>query len=135
MLVASVMNTSKGLRRFSFCSFDVFSFLLKRDYGIFITNIIPGGIADKNGRLKVGDRLMHVQSMVNGYDLQFVEHKHAVECIRRACDEGQTITLLVGHPTDLALLPPAPTKSPIPASNGHRTPVHQDEQQPIEMPL
>ncbi|CAF1586629.1 unnamed protein product, partial [Rotaria sordida] len=25
------------------------------DYGIFITNIIPGGVADKNGKLKVGD--------------------------------------------------------------------------------
>ena len=37
---------------------------LFRDYGIFITNIIPGGIADKNGRLKVGDRLMHVHSSV-----------------------------------------------------------------------
>lgn len=35
-----------------------------RDYGIFVTNIIPGGITDKNGRLRVGDRLMHVQSMV-----------------------------------------------------------------------
>ncbi|CAF5203735.1 unnamed protein product, partial [Rotaria magnacalcarata] len=46
---------------------------VKGDYGIFITNIIPGGIADKNGRLKVGDRLMHVQSLKNGYDLQFVE--------------------------------------------------------------
>lgn len=34
------------------------------DHGLFITNIIPGGIADKSGRLKVGDRLLHVQSMV-----------------------------------------------------------------------
>ncbi len=34
------------------------------DHGIFITNIIPGGITDKNGRLKVGDRLLSVQSMV-----------------------------------------------------------------------
>jgi C-terminal processing protease CtpA/Prc len=40
------------------------SIVVFRDYGIFITNIIPGGIADKNGRLKVGDRLMHVQSLV-----------------------------------------------------------------------
>ncbi|UJR30241.1 hypothetical protein I4U23_017779 [Adineta vaga] len=73
---------------------------VKGDHGIFITNIIPGGIADKNGRLKVGDRLVHVQSAKNSYDLEFVEHRHAVESIRRACDEGQTITLLVGHPTD-----------------------------------
>jgi hypothetical protein len=46
-----------------------------RDYGIFITNIIPGGIADKNGRLKVGDRLMHVQSLVrkNIFDISLIE--------------------------------------------------------------
>jgi hypothetical protein len=43
------------------------NFFYFRDYGIFITNIIPGGIADKNGRLKVGDRLMHVQSLVRKY--------------------------------------------------------------------
>ncbi|CAF4594175.1 unnamed protein product [Rotaria sp. Silwood1] len=76
---------------------------VKGDYGIFITNIIPGGIADKNGKLKVGDRLMSVQSMKNTYDLEFVEHKHAVESIRRACDESQNITLIVGHPTVYAL--------------------------------
>jgi hypothetical protein len=32
--------------------------------------------------------------------LEFVEHKHAVESIRRACDEGSKIVLIVGHPTD-----------------------------------
>ncbi|CAF1315487.1 unnamed protein product [Adineta ricciae] len=72
---------------------------VKGDHGIFITNIIPGGIADKNGRLKVGDRLVHVQSAKNNYDLEFVEHRHAVESIRRACDDGPKITLIVGHPT------------------------------------
>ena len=112
-----------------------------RDYGIFITNIIPGGIADKNGRLKVGDRLMHVQSMVkifaqnmvfiiqyivqkNGYDLQFVEHKHAVESIRRACEEGAAITLLVGHPTDY----PGLIDTTIEPTNGHRSPMTNDDQ-------
>ncbi|CAF0856080.1 unnamed protein product [Adineta steineri] len=73
---------------------------VKGDHGIFITTIIPGGIADRNGRLKVGDRLVHVQSVKNNYDLEFVEHKHAVESIRRACDEGPKLTLIVGHPTD-----------------------------------
>ena len=92
----------------------------------------------------MGDRLMHVQSQVasaaiarladvtsnvrlyqiNGYDLQFVEHKHAVESIRRACDEGPTITLLVGHPTDYGIMP----AKPIQATNGHRTPLHHDDQ-------
>ncbi|CAF4027581.1 unnamed protein product, partial [Rotaria sordida] len=97
---------------------------VKGDYGIFITNIIPGGIADKNGRLKVGDRLMHVQSLKTGYDLQFVEHKHAVESIRRACDESQTITLLVGHPTDY----PGVSDVTIQPTNGHRSPIQNEEQ-------
>ncbi|CAF3465528.1 unnamed protein product [Rotaria sp. Silwood1] len=96
---------------------------VKGDYGIFITNIIPGGIADKNGRLKVGDRLMHVQSLKNAYDLQFVEHKHAVESIRRACDESQTITLLVGHPTDY----PGLADTTIQHINGHRSPIQNEE--------
>ena len=39
-------------------------FRMFSDHGIFITNIIPGGIADKHGRLNVGDRLVHVQSAV-----------------------------------------------------------------------
>ena len=63
MLVALVTNMSKGNDELkNFKQRHSFSF---RDYGIFITNIILGGIADKNGRLKVGDRLMHVQSLVN----------------------------------------------------------------------
>jgi hypothetical protein len=66
---------------------------------------------------------------VNGYDLQFVEHKHAVESIRRACDEGSTITLLVGHPTDYSVLP---IKS-IQSTNGHRTPTHNDEQSEFQL--
>jgi guanylate kinase/C-terminal processing protease CtpA/Prc len=73
---------------------------VKGDHGIFITNIIPGGVADKQGHLRIGDRLIQVQSMKNSYDLEFVEHKHAVESIRHACDEGPKITLTVAHPSD-----------------------------------
>lgn len=101
---------------------------VKGDYGIFITNIIPGGIADKNGRLKVGDRLMHVQSLKNGYDLQFVEHKHAVESIRRACEESPTITLLVGHPTEYSGI----NDTTIQNTNGHRSPIDDQEEFPLE---
>ncbi len=63
----------------------------------------------------------------NGYDLQFVEHKHAVESIRRACDEGQTITLLVGHPTDDSGM----ADTTIQHTNGHRSPVDE----PTDFPL
>jgi hypothetical protein len=54
----------KGFVRILLIEKKIFFFFF-RDYGIFITNIIPGGITDKNGRLKVGDRLMHVQSLVS----------------------------------------------------------------------
>ena len=61
---------------------------------------------------------------MNGYDLQFVEHKHAVESIRRACDEGSTITLLVGHPTDYSAVP----NRPVPQTNGHQIPIPNEDQ-------
>ncbi|CAF1086367.1 unnamed protein product [Didymodactylos carnosus] len=35
---------------------------VKGDHGIFITNIIQGGIAGQNGRLRVGDRLMQIST-------------------------------------------------------------------------
>lgn len=56
--------------------------------------------------------------------MQFVEHKHAVESIRRACDESQTITLLVGHPTDY----PGIVEPPIQPTNGFRSPVQPEDQ-------
>ncbi|CAF4622802.1 unnamed protein product, partial [Didymodactylos carnosus] len=34
-------------------------------------------------------------------NLQFVEHKQAVESIRRACDGSDKITLTVGHPSNI----------------------------------
>ena len=70
------------------------------------------------------------------YDLQFVEHKHAVESIRRACTEGSRITLIVGHPTDYPLdtfVPAALAANPTqPIStdqvNGHR-PMAKDDRE------
>ncbi|CAF4187376.1 unnamed protein product, partial [Rotaria magnacalcarata] len=62
--------------------------------------MIPGDIADENGQLEVGDRLMHIQSSENSYDLTFVERQHAAELIRDACNGNQAITLSVAHPTD-----------------------------------
>ncbi|CAF1555736.1 unnamed protein product [Rotaria sordida] len=74
---------------------------IEGDPGIFIINIIPGTVAHANGRLKVGDRLMYIQSSKNTFDLTYVWNEQAVELIRRACNESETITLLVGHPTYL----------------------------------
>lgn len=33
---------------------------IKNDHGIFVTKIIPGGAADMDGKLAVGDRLISV---------------------------------------------------------------------------
>lgn len=81
------MNMLKGLVLFTcFFSVENTNVCIFRDYGIFITNIIPGGIADKNGRLRVGDRLMHVQSMVGNMFLKvelhlfFFDRKMAMIC-------------------------------------------------------
>jgi hypothetical protein len=34
---------------------------IKNDHGIFVTKIIPGGAADMDGKLAVGDRLISVR--------------------------------------------------------------------------
>ena len=107
-----------------------------RDHGIFINKIIPGGIAAEDGRLRIGDRLLAVQSEVKAkrtllfsircvqsdtYNLEFVEHKHAVEAIRRACEESRTIKLVVGHVTASTQSPlnPSVSSRPAAATNGH----------------
>jgi len=66
--------------------------------------------------------------------LQFVEHKHAVESIRRACEEGQTLTLIVGHPTNYSSNAQIqPMNSSIQnqqistdQTNGHRSPSNEE---------
>ena len=55
---------SKGLRENLLDRHVFFSLRFFSDHGIFITNIIPGGIAAQEGRLKIGDRLLAVQSEV-----------------------------------------------------------------------
>ncbi len=70
----------------------------------------------------------------NSYDLEFVEHKHAVESIRRACDEGSKIKLTVAHPTissshDQTPQKPTPTPSkPVTTNqpNGQRALSHDE---------
>lgn len=51
-------KTQKGLG-FSI-SGGLFTEHIKNDHGIFVTKIIPGGVADMDGKLAVGDRLISV---------------------------------------------------------------------------
>lgn len=65
---------------------------LKNDHGIFVTKIIPGGAADMDGKLHVGDRLISV----NEFDLEYVTHDDAVAAIASLVEQFNEIILRVG---------------------------------------
>ncbi|XP_071972670.1 tyrosine-protein phosphatase non-receptor type 13 isoform X3 [Engystomops pustulosus] len=54
--------------------------LVGGEYGIFVKSINPGGVADIEGSLQVGDRLLKV----NGDSMQGATHGKAVSCVRNA---------------------------------------------------
>ncbi|XP_027049468.1 anoctamin-7-like [Pocillopora damicornis] len=56
--------------------------------GIFVTSIKPGGSADRDSRLKIGDRLLEI----NGVDVRSVPQDAAVQLVQRSVDK---VTLLV----------------------------------------
>ncbi|XP_039429977.1 protein lap4 isoform X11 [Culex pipiens pallens] len=58
--------------------------------GIFISHIVPGGIAALSGKLRMGDRILKV----NGTDVTGATHQEAVMELLRPCDE---IRLTVQH--------------------------------------
>ncbi|XP_055602053.1 protein lap4-like isoform X7 [Uranotaenia lowii] len=58
--------------------------------GIFISHIVPGGIAAVSGKLRMGDRILKV----NGTDVTGATHQEAVMELLRPCDE---IKLTVQH--------------------------------------
>ncbi|CAL1543398.1 unnamed protein product [Lymnaea stagnalis] len=60
------------------------------DLGIFVKSIVPGGPAEKDGRIMPGDRLI----AIGGVSLEGKQHHEAVELIR---DGGPQITLLVSQ--------------------------------------
>ncbi|XP_035481859.1 disks large homolog 2 isoform X22 [Scophthalmus maximus] len=86
------------------------------DNSIFVTKIIDGGAAQKDGRLQVGDRLL----MVNNYSLEEVSHEEAVAILKNTSD---VVYLKVGKPTNVYLSdpygPPDITHSFSPAMENH----------------
>ncbi|KAM5194051.1 tyrosine-protein phosphatase non-receptor type 13 isoform 2-T2 [Mantella aurantiaca] len=54
--------------------------LVGGEYGIFVKSISPGGVADIEGNLQVGDRLLKV----NGENLKGATHSKAVSCLRNS---------------------------------------------------
>ncbi|KAG9351529.1 hypothetical protein JZ751_022780, partial [Albula glossodonta] len=86
------------------------------DNSIYVTKIIDGGAAQKEGRLQVGDRLL----MVNNYTLEEVSHEEAVAILKNTSD---VVYLKVGKPTSVYLSetygPPDITHSFSPAMENH----------------
>lgn len=72
---------------------------IRNDHGIFVTKIIPGGAADLDGKLAVGDRLISV----NGYSLEYVSHDDAVEAIAGIVEQYNEITLKIGKVTQFVV--------------------------------
>ncbi|XP_029465498.1 inaD-like protein isoform X1 [Rhinatrema bivittatum] len=56
--------------------------------GIYVKTVVPGGAADKEGKIKRGDRLLEV----DGINLCGVTHKQAVECLKNS---GQVVWLIL----------------------------------------
>ncbi|XP_062261423.1 disks large homolog 2 isoform X2 [Platichthys flesus] len=86
------------------------------DNSIYVTKIIEGGAAQKDGRLQVGDRLL----MVNNYSLEEVSHEEAVTILKNTSD---VVYVKVGKPTNVYLSdpygPPDITHSFSPAMENH----------------
>uniref|UniRef100_A0A4W3JD62 Discs, large homolog 2 (Drosophila) n=1 Tax=Callorhinchus milii TaxID=7868 RepID=A0A4W3JD62_CALMI len=69
------------------------------DNSIYVTKIIDGGAAQKDGRLQVGDRLL----MVNNYSLEEVAHEEAVAVLKNTSD---VVYIKVAKPTSVYINDP-----------------------------
>ncbi|ESO87660.1 hypothetical protein LOTGIDRAFT_78867, partial [Lottia gigantea] len=70
---------------------------LKSDSGIFVTKLKENGAANRDGRIKEGDKLLEI----NGTDLRNVTHSEAVQAFLSA---GNTIALKVQHGAEKHIL-------------------------------
>ncbi|CAH1635696.1 unnamed protein product [Spodoptera littoralis] len=61
-----------------------------KEPGIFISHVVPGGVAARSGKLRMGDRLLKV----NGVELTGATHRDAVQLLLQP---GATLTLTVRH--------------------------------------
>ncbi|XP_019222094.1 tyrosine-protein phosphatase non-receptor type 13 isoform X1 [Oreochromis niloticus] len=90
------------------------------DGGIYIKSLVPGGAAEQDGRIQIGDRLLEV----DGSNLRGVTHHQAVEFLKRT---GEVVSLLLERePT--VILEPRPD-SPCPAlvhSASHTQPLRTE---------
>ncbi|KAK7930822.1 hypothetical protein WMY93_007217 [Mugilogobius chulae] len=66
--------------------------------GIYIKTLVPGGAAERDGRIQLGDRLLEV----DGSNLRGVTHQQAVECLKRT---GEVVSLLLEREPTIVLEP------------------------------
>uniref|UniRef100_A0A8C4DZS6 Non-specific protein-tyrosine kinase n=1 Tax=Dicentrarchus labrax TaxID=13489 RepID=A0A8C4DZS6_DICLA len=66
--------------------------------GIYIKSLVPGGAADQDGSIQIGDRLLEV----DGSNLRGVTHHQAVECLKRT---GEVVNLLLEREPTVILEP------------------------------
>ncbi|RTG80499.1 protein lin-7, partial [Schistosoma bovis] len=60
---------------------------------IYISRIIPGGVADRHGGLKRGDQLLSV----NGISVESEHHERAVELLKLAQGDVPSVKLVVRY--------------------------------------
>ena len=60
---------------------------------IYISRIIPGGVADRHGGLKRGDQLLSV----NGVSVEGEPHEKAVELLKAARNRSSRVALFPIH--------------------------------------
>ncbi|KAM3862683.1 LOW QUALITY PROTEIN: tyrosine-protein phosphatase non-receptor type 13 [Diretmus argenteus] len=73
--------------------------------GIYIKSLVPGGAADVDGRIQIGDRLLEV----DGSNLRGVTHKQAVECLKKT---GEVVSLLLEREPVVVLEPRTDSSCP-----------------------
>ncbi|CAH2981812.1 unnamed protein product [Chilo suppressalis] len=61
-----------------------------KEPGIFVSHVVPGGVAARSGKLRMGDRIIKV----NGNELTGVTHREAVQLLLQP---GPTLSLTVRH--------------------------------------
>ncbi|XP_078078005.1 disks large homolog 2 [Mustelus asterias] len=90
------------------------------DNSIYVTKIIDGGAAQRDGTLQIGDRLL----MVNNYSLEEIAHEEAVAVLKHTAD---VVYLKVGKPTTVYINdpygPPDITHSYSPPIENHILPL------------
>ncbi|XP_062331496.1 tyrosine-protein phosphatase non-receptor type 13 isoform X2 [Osmerus eperlanus] len=59
-----------------------------RNGGIYIKSLVPGGAAERDGRIQTGDRVL----VVDGINFKGFTHEQAVECLAKT---GEVVTLVV----------------------------------------